>query len=345
MWLAGNKYNDCKGALLKILQSSKSLSGHKRSRCDLDASIAKLNGPLKRALLGDLPKVFSKKQEGSSNSKKKQRVANDNPDSMRHGNLTSGGGSSAASRARSLLNLAIQLRSESTGNEDRSSLGGVPDSLSRLVANITRGRSGYISNNQSNSIEDAEQRRAKPGDISDDTSISKMLQNCNKLYSQMRLAEREVNELRTRVIAWKRLNHDALAEHGRNTEVTNCWFTVSHCSSCSQIIQKHLLALIHVLFQKREEGMTDLPLSRDFVSALFDDSSDNDSDMNGLKRAMIIALATKSELGSHMVLNELKSRLAGSKCPICADILGHLLSVKGVKNHQLFVEFAMQTLQ
>lgn len=348
MWVAGNKHNECKSALLKTLQNSKTLSGHKRSRVDLATTMIKLNGPLKRALLGDLPKVNFKNQEAAGNAKKKQRTSNDNIDSTSHGDLTSGGGSSAANRARSLLNLAIQLRGESSGNEDRSSLGGVPESLSRLVANIARGRSGGNPNNHTNANDETDQRRLKAGDVSEEVSLKKLLQTCEKLYTQMRLAERENFELRNRVIAWKRLNHDALADHGRtvhSTQLRNWSSTNSHCSSCSPIILKHLLALIQVLFQKRGHTMTDFSLNEEFISTLFEENDSNDTDMNDLKRAMIIALATKSETSSEMVLKELKMRLQGTKSPNCAEILGHLLLIKDVKSPQKLVDFAMQVLE
>lgn len=352
MWVAGNKYNEYKGMLMKTLQNSKSLSGHKRSRGDTDGSISKLNGPLKRALLGDLPKINFKSSSGNSSSgKKKRSIVSENLDSTNRAESFSGS-SSAANRARSLLNLAIQLRSES-GNEERASLGDVPDSLSRLVANIARVRNGNNSMNRRSRDEENDDKRDLIGDGSDgepsakvEESSKKVLQSCEKLYQQMRDVEKDNFEFRRRVIAWKRLNHDALANHGREAHLTNCIYDVSFCSSCSPTILKHLLALVHVLFRVRNATLLDTPLNKDFISLLFDEGNDNfNTDLNRLKRDMIVALATKSALGSDMVFEELQMRLQGSRNVACADILGELLAEKDVRSPDKFVELAMQTLK
>ena len=350
MWVAGNKYNEYKGALMKILQNSKLLTGRKRNRGDVHASFNKLNGPLKRALLGDLPKV-NFKSNSVSGGRKKRLIASENLDSTIHAESSSG--SAAVNRAKSLLNLAIQLRGESA-HEDSASLGDVPDSLSRLVANIARARNGN-SINRRNKDEDNEDKRDSTGDGSDaeafnpnpktEESSKKILQNCEKLYQQMREAEKDNFEFRTRVIGWKRLNHGALANHGREAHLMNCTYSVNYCSSCSPAILKPLLALVHVSFREKDATLSDSALSKDFISLLFDEGHDNDNaDLNRLKRAMIVALATKSTLGSDMVFDELQMRLRGSKSVTCADILGELLAENDVKSPGKFVELAMRTL-
>ncbi len=346
MWVAGNKHNEYKGILLKTLQNSK-LSGQKRRRSDdVDASISKLNGPLKRALLGDLPKVNFKNNSGNNNNGRKKRLISG--ESLDRADPSSGG-SSAANRARSLLNLAIQLRSES-GSEERAGLGDVPDSLSRLVANIARVRNGN-SLGRRNRDEESNDKRDSTGDGSDaegkgEESPKKVLQNCEKIYRQMREVEKDSFEFRRRVNAWKRLNHDGLANYGREINITNCCYSVSSCSSCSHTILKHLLALVHVLFKERNTILSETALNKDFINSLFiNERNENDStDLNRLKRAMIVALATKSALGSDLIFDELQMRLQGSRCVICADILGELLT-EDVKLPTKFVELAMQTLK
>ena len=338
MWVAGNKYNEYKAVLIKTLQSSTSLSGRKRYQNEIDASINRLNSPLKRALLGDLPKISNKKGPGNSNSGRKKRlIAGESLDSANRSEP-----SSAANRARSLLNLAIQLRSGS-GNE-------VPDSLSRLVANIARSRGGNNSTKRSRD-EDNEDKRDSTADGSDGEPLGKVeelskkvLQNCKKLYRQMREAERDSNEFRRRIIAWKRLNHDALANYGREALQSNFVHGVSHCSHCSPIILKHLLDLIHVLFTLRDATLSNTALFRNFIGLLFDEANDtNHADLHHLKRSMIIALATKSTLGSDMIFSELQTRLQGSKSVACADILGELIA-EDVRSPEKFVQLAMQTL-
>jgi len=344
MWVAGNKHNEYKGVLLKTLQNSK-LSGQKRRRAsDIDASINRLNGPLKRALLGDLPKVNFKNSSGNNNNGRKRRLmSGENVDRVE----PSSGGSSAANRARSLLNLAIQLRSES-GTEERASLGDVPDSLSRLVANIARVRNGSNVGRRNRDEENNDKRDSGDGSDAEgkgEESPKKILQNCEKIYRQMREVERDSFEFRRRVIAWKRLNQDGLANYGREVSITNCCYNVSSCSYCSQTILQHLLALVHVLFKERNATLSETGLNKEFISLLFNEGSKNDNtDLNRLKRAMIVALATKSTLGSDMIFTELQTRLQGSRCVICADILGELL-MKDVKIPTKFVELAMQTLK
>ena len=161
----------------------------------------------------------------------------------------------------------------------------------------------------------------------------------------MREVERDSFEFRRRVIAWKRLNHDGLANYGREIDISNCCYNVSSCSYCSRTILQHLLALVHVLFKERNTTLSETALDKDFISLLFNEGNENDNaDLNRLKRAMIVALATKSTLGSEMIFQELQMRLQGSRCIICADILGELLT-EDVKLPTKFVELAMQTLK
>jgi len=345
MLVASNKYIECKGILMKSTKTTK-LSGQKRSIDEVNASISKLNGPLKRALAGDLPKISSKSIiTGNSNGSKKKRESPDTPN--RGDSLT---GSSVANRARSLLNLAIQLRNES-GNEERASLGDVPDSLSRLVANISRVRSGSNLNRQDNREEDNEGKRNANNEDGPDSEIQgkseasakKVLQNCKNLYCQMRESERDNYEFRRRVLAWKRLNHDALADHGRQVSHANCSFSVSCCSSCSPLLLNQILNLAHGLYIG-STNLSESALSKEFISLLFDERVDN-IELSRLQRAMIIVLATKSTVGSQMIFDELQMRLKGARSEICASILGELLGEKDVKFQSKFVKLAMETLK
>ena len=334
MWVVGNKYNEYKGMLIKTIQNSKLLQCNKQYQANLASSIEKLNAPLKRSLLGDLPKM-NMKNAGDGSERKKRHTTGE------AGELSRGesGGPSAANRARSLLNLAIQLRGDSN-HEER-----VPDSLTRLVANIARARNGVNSKkrrkseNKNDKVENSDGETTKP-----EESSQKVLQNCDKVYQQLRGAERDSFELRQRVIAWKSLNQDALANHGSETTLATCTNVVSNCSYCSPTLLKNLLTLALVSFQERNATLSNTEQFRNFVSLLFDEGKENDIDLNHLKREMIIALARKSTLGSDMVFSEIQIRLQGSKSVSAADILGELIAEESLKSPEKFVELAIRTL-
>ncbi len=342
MYMATNKYNECKGILTKILLNSKSLSGRKRYREDIDSLINKLNSPLKRALLGDLPKVNLKSGNSTSNGEKKKQSSSS---SDNNNGSTSNAESSAANRARSLLNLALQLRS-GPGNDERSSF--VPESLSRLVANITRSRPESKQNKQNKDGDDI--KRDSPEDGSDaepsgkgEMLSKKSLQQCEKLYRQMKELEKDIFEFKRRIMAWKRLNNDALAEYGGEIINVNRTFGISHCSRCSPIILQHLLEFIYVLVRERDVELLKSTLSKEFISSLFDGDFDSNTNIHNLNKSIIIALAKRSSLASEMIFGELKSRLQGSQNVVCANILGELTAAN-VLGHVKFVELSMQLL-
>lgn len=344
MYMATNKYNECKGMLTRILQNSKSLSGRKRYREDIDSAINKLNSPLKRALLGDLPKVNLKSGNSTSNGEKKKQSSSSSDNN--NGSTSNAESSSAANRARSLLNLAIQLRS-GPGNDERSSF--VPESLSRLVANITRSRPESKQNKQSKDGDDI--KRDSPGDGSDaepsgkgEMLSKKSLQQCEKLYRQMKELEKDIFEFKRRIVAWKRLNNDALAEYGGEINNGNHTFGISRCSRCSPIILQHLLEFIYVLVRERDVELSKSTLSKEFISSLFDeDDFDSTTNIHNLNKSIIIALAKRSSLASEMIFGELQRRLQGSQSVICANILGELTAAN-VLGHVKFVELSMQLL-
>ena len=343
MWSTANKCNESKAILSKLLQSSKSLSGNKRYREDTDSTINKLNGPLKRAMLGELPKINIKSNSGlnSSGGKKKRSTHNETSDNDNHSELPS-----AASRAQSLLSLALQLRGDERSSQDND-----PDSLTRLMANIarSRNRSDQKSRNKDAAKDDGESERDSTGEGVDGDQerkpkemSKKVLQRCNKLYRQIIEMERDNFEFRKRIIAWKRLNNDALADYGRETNFIHAAVGTSKCLTCSPIILEHLLDLIYVLFTVQDAKFCNKNLSKDFIFHLFDEGDDTLT-LRNLKRSMIIALATKSSLASEMIFIELKRRLQGSDSGTCAEILG-ALSAESIQGNEKFVELSMQTL-
>jgi E3 ubiquitin-protein ligase UBR4 len=338
MLVTSNKYNEYKCVLTKRLQNASSLSGTMRQRDRIEASMSKLNSPLKRAFLGDLPKIGSKKS--SRTSKRRRGPVNDSLDAENHVET-----SSDVNRARSLLNLALT--------------GGVPDSLSRLVANIARARTvGMSRRNKRNRDETNDEKQESPEETSDGEPASantealsiKAIESCDKLYFQMRQLERESFEFRKRIEAWKRLNHDALANYGSEPNLTNVAYGTSQCSFCSSKISHHLLELIHVLFTSRNNThLRNASVFKKFVCLLFNEGIDSiHPDLVNLKRSTIIAIATESSLGSEMVFNELKMRLQGSQSVACAEILGDLIGslvAEDVQSYDQFIQLALQILK
>ena len=183
----------------------------RENRYDFD-SLSRYCSPLKRSLLGELPKISSKEQVNNNSSVGKKRRLNGAsmaPSSSRSEPL------SAANKARSLLSLAHQLRTETSDSDERphrdillqqallNSSGNfdmidetdsdvlglingcgdgnvlhseMPDPLSRLVANIqarVRGNSNRNSGRRSNANNEGHDNRTDDVAVSDATSEMK----------------------------------------------------------------------------------------------------------------------------------------------------------------------------
>jgi hypothetical protein len=358
------KYSEVKNLLKKQITNEKYLSGAKRAReCgdDIADRIEGYSAPLKRALLGEFPKITVNK---SGDDKKKESKRSEPPSRA-----------SASTRARSLLSLARQLRGDSE-SDVRSSLGdllvqqarlssgsrngfafddaegdmimrspgeGNPippfemqDPLSRLVANIQARARGEL---------DTSARRnegeAKYGVNDGDASNPKALEVAKKCYKQLKGIEKDCSEISRRIMAWKRLNQDALSDYGSIIPGIN--FTPVHCSKCAPAVTHKLLELVCALLSCNTES-TEKVLSKDFIRCIFDGQMTDDSELVEMKRAVLVIISTTSVVGSEMILEELKLRLNGGKDPISAEILGRLIREDCVKSHSRFVDLAVKTL-
>jgi hypothetical protein len=359
---AKNKeYMEVKNLFKKHVSSDKTLAGSKRKQ-DAESISDRLevfNGPLKRALVGELPKISISK----SNTDKKKDAKRSETTSNR---------SSASTRARSLLSLARQLRGESEGDV-RSSLGDIlvqqarlssgsrssfpfddadddmmissgdgnmipfdmQDPLSRLVANIQARARGDIDSSPQRAAASNERRSKKE-------NSAKGSEEANKYYRQLKGIEMDCTEISKRIIAWKRLNQDALADYGY--AMTSFNYTPTSCSKCAPSVTYSLLELVHALLSCNIETVVENSvLDRDFVSCLFDDQSTDSSGLAELKRSVLVTIAKRSSSGSEMILKELMLRMNGGKDPISAEILGNLLQNE-VRNHESFVNLAVTML-
>jgi len=374
---------------------------------------------MKRAMLGELPRMSSSGSHHVTDSASRRK-------SSGHGATGAGaaGGSatdraSAASRARSLLSLARQLRDEASGRiggggddtdgerlsrgdmlvrqallggstgsfemggDDADILGllgaasseagglGFEDPLSRLVADIQGrvhegdGTGDPLIGPDDIGIRGSDSRRrgrgtsggsdggagggggGDDGNASSDTKPSgrnnsdprETMEELDTLHQQMREAERECFELRTKLNAWTRLNCDRIADTGSRSR--DLIFTPTTCVLCCSKVTLSMLLLVVSLLQHAEEAITP-----DFVRILFEDSlggPDHD-DLVRYQRWAIVKIALLSERGADMVLNELKLRLKASQDTNSAQILGSILSKDGVKGAGRFVELAEAVL-
>jgi len=200
----------------------------------------------------------------------------------------------------------------------------MPDSLSRLVANIqakVRGSStGPSSGNDGNNYERRSGICGGTGTKNSDTSKGD-IEECERLYQKIREAERESFELQRTVNAWRRLNQNALLDLG---SISSSNFVPSLCSTCSDPVTVHILMVVLELFEI-EEVAGEIEVTQDFVHSLFYESATISPELQRLKRHTIIKLVQKSNEGAKLVLSELSSRLTVARDAVSAEILGALL--------------------
>jgi len=103
------------------------------------------------------------------------------------------------------------------------------DPLSRLVVNIqARARGELDSSARRNEGE------AKHGENDGDGSNPKALEVAKKCYKQLNGIAKDCSEISRRIMAWKRLNQDALSDYGSIIPGIN--FTPVHCSKCAPAV-------------------------------------------------------------------------------------------------------------
>ena len=173
----------------------------------------------------------------------------------------------------------------------------------------------------------------------DSSSPREKMEELETLHQQMREAERECFELRTKLNAWTRLNCDRIADTGSGSRVLI--FTPTTCGPCCSKVTLSMLLLVVSLLQHAEEAVTP-----DLVRILFEDSlggHDHD-DLVRYRRWAIVKIALLSERAADMVLNELRQRLKASQDTNSAQILGSILSKDGVNGAERFVALAEDVL-
>ena len=271
----------------------------------------------------------------------------------------------AVDRTRSLLRLARQIRSESGSASERrrssdviirhlgrglaidhldeeSDLfgllegGGIlesGDSLGRVVASVQgRRRDGGRSGSQSRRGPDMPSKKSE--------SAKELFDECERLHLLMREADRESYELNRRIQAWKRLESDSLSDWGA-IQTLPVMFSPSHCSLCAPSVALQLLVLWLRLFQARP---SDVHIDSDFLCLLFEDTPATSKGLFEFKRQVVKEIATKSDEGARLVLDELRKRLTAANDVNCAEILGKIMEVEGFQLAEEYSSLAMEVL-
>ena len=287
-----------------------------------------------------------------------------------HPDTSLGGGSGRSTstsnrsdRARSLLRLARQIRSESSSSSERRrstdiiirhlgrgiSLENLEDE-NELLELLDSGNSG--TGDANDAINNIDQSENKDDDPQGNTSISRKndeknrkaeAEECQKMLVLLREAGRESYELRRRIDAWKRLNAGALIDSGPSdiTEANGSFsFTPSHCSVCGGTIAYQLLGLWHHLFV-----LCPTKVDRVFFNILFQEDVPNQGrGLQDLKKQVIVSIATNSQNGAEIVLRELRTRLTASHDMNCAEILGKIMEIEGFDMLNEYAKLAMDIL-
>ena len=173
----------------------------------------------------------------------------------------------------------------------------------------------------------------------DSSDLRETMEELETLHQQMREAERECFELRTKLNAWTRLNCDRIADTGSSSRVLI--FTPTTCGPCCSKVTLSMLLLVVSLLQHAVEAVTP-----NLVRILFENSlggHDHD-DLVRYRRWAIVKIALLSERAADMVLNELRQRLKASQDTNSAQILGSILSKDGVNGAERFVALAEDVL-
>jgi hypothetical protein len=340
--------NSLKKKLMAGIQQQRKNRGDQLE--NLDEMI--LYGPhLKRALLGGMPKSDgfdddddSTKKSGSSRSKGSAASLSERV-------------SSSSSRARDLLSLARSLRAEggdgfgSRGDLLRQALlsaggsgplgldtAGATDLLSALRANIhARARDGEGGGD-----------RGKSEDMDDKVKLSP-IEERNRLYTQMREAERECYELNRRIDAWNRLNNDCLtgSRGPSHLAAQNYQFLPSTCSVCSTHVSYQMLSLLYSMYTNTNVNQYEHAISSTLIKILLKESQPLNlkaKDLNKLKRRVVVLLASTSEVGSGMILAELKLRITAVQDTTSAEILGTLVQMD-FPSVEKYIQLALDVLQ
>ena len=338
--------------------------------------------PLKRALNGDLPKVSSRNpnerfHSSESGRKRRASIRESLTSSLRRsdplqrpsnrsllGLARQIRGQSSSSDERSSLGALLSQQSSLNsgfsssfifddsedvlgminGTADSHMQLDVQDPISRIMANIqarVRGNSSTISAKRDNeSDEDVIESKKRDGSVP--KNVTNEEEERQKLLIQMKESSRTCIELRKRIIAWKRLNKDAIADYGYSRELCPIALSPVSCAVCDPTIIRLLLSVVHALLQVKSKKTEDA-LSREFVRILFERPFGGDPDFFDLQQEVLVTIATKSDAGSNIIFEELKARLNGVKDATSEIILGKILEADACSNEK-YVELAVQIL-
>lgn len=206
------------------------------------------------------------------------------------------------------------------------------DSLTRIVANAharardERGTRAKTSSGIGLGVDGGK------SDKNEKTKLSPA-EDRNRIYTQMREAERECYELNRRINAWTRLNENRLKGSIEPTPsvASNMMFLPSTCSSCSLQVAHDLLSLLHSVYANKKISQWEHTVTIDLVKLLLKESelstSPKYNDLRDLKRQVIITLASSSGVGSKMILAELRLKLTAVQDVTSAEILGMLVEL------------------
>ena len=231
------------------------------------------------------------------------------------------------------------LSALSAGGGGATSAGGDP--LGRIVANIA-GRSSRAAGSSGAGGGDG-----GGGGKSKDDKGNKLtlIEERNRLYSQMREAERECYELNRRIDAWNRLNKDCLSRlSGAQAPFTSRPFSFapSTCSSCAMQMAYQILSLLHAVYIANI-SQSEHTVTVDLLRFLLKESESLSPKLKDLKRRVIITLASTSEMASKMILAELKARLAAVQDVTSAEVLGRIVELDFPSVND-YIELAVETL-
>ena len=337
--------NSLKKKLMGVIQQQR------RNRGDLMENLDEmvLYGPhLKRALLGGMPKSEGIDDDDDSNKKSGSSRSKGSAASL------SERATSSSSRARGLLSLARSIRAEgsdgfgSRGDLLRQALlnvGGL--GLDTVVAtDLLSALSGNIHVRPGDGVGRAERRKS---DCKDEKIKMSPVEERSRLYSQMREAERECYELNRRIDAWNRLNNDCLTgwRSSSSIAVQTFRFIPSTCSACSIHMAFQMLSLLHSVYATANVAQFEHAVSSALIKTLLMEpqmTNPKVKDLNNLKRRVVVALASTSEVGSRSILAELKMRLRVVQDKTSAEILGTLIKMDfpSVNN---YIQLALDVLQ
>lgn len=244
-------------------------------------------------------------------------------------------------RARSLLRLARQIRSESSSSSDRRRS---TDIIIRHLGRVENLEDILGSGN--NGTTRANDQDSGDKEPKDKEKIQKAeAEDCQKMLILLREAWRESYELRRRIDAWKCLNSGALVRFSPLDlrKDRSLSFSPSHCSVCGGSVALQILVLWLKLFLV---APAEVHVGEEFFGTLFQEDIpiSQCKGLQEIKKQVIISIATNSRNGAEMVLTELRKRLAASHDMNCADILGKIMEIEGFGMADEYAKLAMDIL-